>query len=318
MSIVLPSVAVSNLLIPLRNMPVAILNKATVEPRSLLAQFNWATDYGAGTAKPAVNVLVNLQSGQGGAQQQIDQVRSVKIDNLGNPAPVYVYFLDTTDTIVAPANTIVWEPVVTNSKIANVILDGASDGSGVGRTKVYFCNYFVPPYVNAEISQAIALYKGSPTIQRTNTLQPGFGPPALGDQGKGVQLAAGIVGDFAIMLPATTGFYYITSLAFAVAYMQMNFNTAGQQTGAINFSFQNLATGDKLFPMEVAGSIAAGSVATLNNVQIMSLGSVNFRLNASANYAVVIDGLVYKSGPSGITSFAIDIFGFVGYTLNPQ
>ena len=99
---------------------------------SILATLNWLGDYGAGTMLPNVNVLVNCLAVQGaGAQAPIDSIRSVKIDNTGNAYPIYVKFPDTTDTIVAPANTIVWEPVVTNQPIANIYLIGAQD-AGLG------------------------------------------------------------------------------------------------------------------------------------------------------------------------------------------
>jgi hypothetical protein len=169
-SISFPATAISNLIQPLRPSMSAILSKPSVSPRSVVATFNWMADYGAGSVNPNVNVLVNIIGAPGGAQQAIDNIRSVKIDNTGNSYPVYVQFLDTTDTIVAPPNTMVWEPVVTNQRIANVILLGAQT-AGLGSTRVYFCNFFVPPYVNAEIAQAVDLALASPVIGLTNGLK---------------------------------------------------------------------------------------------------------------------------------------------------
>ena len=164
-----PPVPITPLVQPLKSNASAILNKPTVQPCSILAKFDWLADYGAGTANPNVNVLVNCLAVQGaGAQAPIDSIRSVKIDNTGNAYAVYVTFPDTTDAIVAPANTMVWEPVVTNQPIANIYLIGAQD-AGLGTTNVYFCNFFVPPYVNAEISQAVALAKASPIITLAGT-----------------------------------------------------------------------------------------------------------------------------------------------------
>lgn len=159
MSISLPTVAITPLRTPVRNMAAALLNPAQVPPRSIMAAFDWVNEYGGSTSNPNVNVLVGMEAG--GAQMPVDIIRSVKIDNLGNSFPVYVYFLDTTDTIVAPPNTIVWEPVVTNAKIANVICTGIVNGVRA-TTKVYFCNFFVPPYVNPEQSQSAPLLIASP------------------------------------------------------------------------------------------------------------------------------------------------------------
>lgn len=155
-----PAVQTQGLKVPPRKIAANLLNPPTQRPTSIMCQFDWAGDYGVGVANPAANVLVNIDAG--GAQNPIDIIRSVKIDNTGNPAPAYVYFLDSTDAIVAPANTIVWEPVVTNQRQANVILLGGT--AAVGFTKVYFCNFFVPPYVNAEIAQAVELRLASPQI----------------------------------------------------------------------------------------------------------------------------------------------------------
>lgn len=161
MSILLPPVPILPLKVPLRASAANLFNPANQRPASILAQFDWAGDYFAGNANPDVNVLCSMQGG-GNTLNSIDIIRSVKIDNTGNPFPVYVYFIDTTDTIVAPPNTVVWEPVVTNARTANVILLGATDN--VGLTKVYFCNFFVPPYINAEIAQAVDLRLASPQI----------------------------------------------------------------------------------------------------------------------------------------------------------
>lgn len=207
MSIVLPQVAISNLVAPIRNVPVGLLKAPAVAPRSLVATFNWKTDYGAGTNKPNVNVLVGMQGG--GAQLPIDQIRSVKIDNLGNDFPVYVFFLDSTDTIVAPPNTVVWEPVVTNQALANVVMLGATD-AGLGQTRVYFCNIVVPPYVDAEIDQAVALWKASASISKGTILQNmNYGVPCLGDQtfDDSIILNNGGSGTINFPIPAT-GFIY--------------------------------------------------------------------------------------------------------------
>lgn len=313
MSIVLPTVATRPLVVKPRKVAAALLNPASIPPTSIMVPFNWASEYGAGTAVPNVNVLVNVT--EGGAQIPIDQIRSVKIDNLGNPAPVYVYFLDTTDTIVAPANTIVWEPVVTNAKIANVILQGASDGAGVGQTKVYFCNFFVPPYVNAEINQAVALYKGSPSIQRTNTLQPGYGPPALGDQAANALLdinnSGGLPQSVTILGPAApvTDTFYITSLNLFMCQVSASYaggGTASQFGGKI----YDATNGQIIYSFRLA------CLTTALNALILNANGLNFRLSGAHTYNLQIDTATTNTGT--FTFWGITLALFIGYTQNPN
>ena len=221
MSIVFPPTATSNLAQPLIKGAVSLLNPATIQPTSVVAKFNWQNDYSAGSANPDVNILVNIAMA-GGAQQALDQIRSVKIDNLGNSAPVYVTFIDTGDTIVAPPNTAVWENVVTNQKIANVILLGADNT--VSNTAVFFTNFIVPNYVDAEISQAVALWKASATIsQGANITNQNYGVPALGDTTIS-QMNLGLPGPAQpVLFEINTGFFYITGMQ-----MQLLFTSPGE------------------------------------------------------------------------------------------
>lgn len=293
MAIRLPGVAISNLKRPITNAPISLLNVAKVAPRSILAQFNWVADYGASTAKPNVNVLVSMQGGQ--AQLPIDAIRSVKIDNLGNPCPVYVYFLDTKDTIVAPPNTLVWEPVVTNSQIANVILEGATDGT-VGNTNVYFCNVVVPPFVNAEIAQAVALWKASATVSRGgNILNTNYGTPALCDQS--LETSIFLNGPAVpIAWPLATGFVYIN-------VMQAVFlNTGGVAAPA-------------LFDVRIAPGLGATPIwhwvflgGGVTQIQFPFIGGMNLKIDASLTW------LLFNAGPeTGDANFRVEF----GFTVNP-
>lgn len=278
MSLSLPTVAIEPLRIPIRNTPASLYNPGYVPPRSLLAQFNWATDYGAGSAKPDVNVLVNVQAG--GAQQPIDFIRSVKIDNLGNSFPVYVYFLDTTDTIVAPPDTIVWEPVVTNSRVANVILQGAQT-AGLGNTKVYFCNFFVPPYVDPAVNRVVPQWIGSPTIQRSNILTPGFGPPALGDQTEShLGTMGGGTGVFVNNLfgsPYSTGFIYLTHISVKVLLATAAMLTVNKW---------QLEGDDPLFQFQYAWQNATNPDRYPIPADVLTLNAMNIRLDATQTWAL--------------------------------
>src|SRR5580704_7932466 len=73
--------------------------------------FQWIS-YGASTAKPNINVLVNVNNQ---ACIAMDQIRSVYIDNLGSDQPIYVNFPDTNYTIAAKPNSEGWYPAYTNA-----------------------------------------------------------------------------------------------------------------------------------------------------------------------------------------------------------
>ena len=213
MSIVFPPTATSNLVQPLIKGAVSLLNPATIQPSSVVAKFNWQNDYGAGIANPNVNVLVNVAMA-GGAQPALDQIRSVKIDNLGNSAPVYVTFIDTGDTIVAPPNTAVWENVVTNQMIANVILKGADNT--VTNTAVFFTNFHC-----AELCRC-GDFAGGGALESERKYNPGrkyhqselwrAGAWRYHGRRTGVGCPAQITTSVAIGFAVANGFIYITGM----------------------------------------------------------------------------------------------------------
>lgn len=161
-------------------------NQPALPPTTASAVIRWF-DYGAGTAKPNVAISVNVQSGT--SVQLLDRILSVRIDNLGNPVPVYVFFPDTGDTIACPAFSVVWEPVETGSFNAVIIGEGFTDGALIqtdgsfSQTAVYFCNFDSQPFFNPEFTQAASLWKASASITRGNTiLNQNYDVPAVGDQ----------------------------------------------------------------------------------------------------------------------------------------
>ncbi len=317
MSLTLPTVSVTPLRIPIRNTPASLYNKGYVPPRSLMASFNWATDYGASAATPDVNVLVNVQAG--GAQEPIDYIRSVKIDNTGNSFPVYVYFLDTTDTIVAPPDTIVWEPVVTNGKVANVILQGATT-AGLGNTKVYFCNFFVPPYIDPAVNRVVPQYLGSPTIQRSNILTPGFGPPALGDQVINIDFSFTAGGNTAAVLPliGNGSFYYITYCGFTINCL--NAQSTGTPLGVqFTLRFRDDTNDDTIIRVRpsIFSTVGAGTFTAIANVYLPVQHNMNLRLTADHAFGLILDSVTNLPSFLGtLSSTRITGSFFVAYTNN--
>lgn len=317
MSIARPNVVGQQLKRAIRNAPIGLLKKPTVEPRSLLAQFDWSADYGAGSAVP--DVVVNVGIAVGGAQLPIDQVRSVKIDNTGNSCPVYVQFPDSTDTIVAAPNTIVWEPVVSNAPYAYVILKGATTG-GVGSTNVYFCNVVVPPYVNAEVNQAVALYKGSTRIQRTNSTLPGFGPPALGDQTVSQSVLSNALNpppQGANILPGATGFNYLTAIDLWLPAFILTYNVAPAfNLVSTTIRIRDPSTNEDIARRDVFAQVGAASQA-ISNVSLIRISGMNLRLDAIHGLDLVIDNLTAPPGAAP-DAFTIAAQLFMAYTNNPN
>lgn len=293
-----------------QSFPASLLNPASIKPAAVFVQIGWAS-YGGGSAKPDVNVLVNVSVG--GPRQPIDIIRSVKIDNLGNPNPVYVYFTDTADTIVAPPNTIVWEPVVTNQKVANVICLGMTDGA-TGNSTIYFTNFMISPYVDREVDQALSLYRGSTVIQRTNSLLPGFGVPALGDQTAFSDIFAQ---DPATLPPVAntilgpaTGWYYITSMFISCRIGVAALASAGFVV--VNGKFYDTGTGSVIVPY--TATIVFGVLTS--NAIVFQASDFNLRLDATHAYQFTIDS-VASNGPA-LASYYVRMFLWLSYSLNPN
>lgn len=178
--------------------------------------FQWIS-YGASTAVPNVNVLVNANNKP---CSPLEQIRSIYIDNLGCDTPVYVNFPDTNTTIVAKPNSEGWYPAFTNQKVFSVIGEGFFTGD-IGQTFIALCNVYIPPGVNNEIDTSVALWRGSPLITRgTSIYSSNYGIPALGDQ----FFSSGLLNLFNLGTtqnlwgtPKPSGFLYITGLSFYVA-----------------------------------------------------------------------------------------------------
>lgn len=173
--------------------------------------FQWIV-YGASSASPNVNVLVNLETQ---ACKNLDQIRSMYIDNLGSSNPVYIYFPDTGETLSAKANSEGWYPAFTNEKKFWVVGEGFLNGS-IPQTFVLASNLPLEAAVNTELDQSVALWQASPVITRGSSIyNTQFGIPALGDQlfsSDFLQLNG--VGNGVLLwnTPYPSGFLYVTSL----------------------------------------------------------------------------------------------------------
>lgn len=173
--------------------------------------FQWLS-YGASTLTPSINVLVDCDTA---VCKNFDQIRSIYIDNLGSPNPVYVYCPDTGYTVSAKANSEGWYPAYTNSKKVWVVGQGFLTGN-IPQAFIILSNIALLPNVNTEIDQAVALWRASPVITRgTSIYNNTFGIPALGDQffsSSPLNLSTGIPPVNMWNTPYSSGFLYITNL----------------------------------------------------------------------------------------------------------
>jgi hypothetical protein len=234
--------------------------------------------YGASTTNTNVNVLVDLGSKP---CDKLDQIRSLYIDNLGSNNPVYVYFPDSGYTVVAKPNSEGWYPVFTNQKTLWVIGEGFLSGD-IPQTSIIVCNLFIPPQVNVEIDNAVALWKASPQITRGTTIyNSSLGIPALGDQffasGQLNLNAGGSVGLW--NTPYADGFLYVTGL---------NLNSFGTTGGSVQVSIESTGVaGVLLAPTWYGGAPTAGvsQIVNLSGMQIKLDATQTWRMRLITNIA---------------------------------
>jgi hypothetical protein len=274
-------------------------------PYVVPALFQWIS-YGAGTANTNISVPITLPVA--GPSQLLDKIRSVRIDNLGNPVPVYVYFPDTQYTVVAPPNSIVWEPVDTGQFDALVIAEGFTDAlltNSPNSTAVYFCNFGCAPLLMNEFPQTSPLWLASNTITRgTSIYNQNYGTPSLADQFTNEVLSLAVSGNITGVLPnQASGFYYIN------AYTAIVSNISG-----FNFSvravFESPGASGILFDWSWQVPPAAFSGSQLPViVPFPSLNGLNLKIDATQSWRLrTITGNVN----AGLFQFN------VAYTFNPQ
>lgn len=234
--------------------------------------------YGASSANPNINVLVSLETS---ACKAVDQIRSIYIDNLGSPIPVYVYFPDTGETLSAKANSEGWYPVFTNAKRFWVIGEGFLDGS-IPQTYIIVSNIPMQASVNTEIDQSAALWLASPVITRGNSIYNSkYGTPALGDQ------TSQVIGNFqtnfalpAFGSPYPSGFITLTGLALNLVAV---FNAA---TTAPTLFIESTGVAGILYQF----AFLVGPVPTFGNlpgvVNVFSQSGLQLKLDATQTWRI--------------------------------
>lgn len=260
-------------------------NQPALPPTTVPTLFQWVT-YGAGTAKP--NVAGEIIFPQHGARQLLDKILSVRIDNLGNPCPVYVLFTDTGYTVVCPPNTVVWEPCETNMQgpiyvVGEGFTDGTllnTDGSPVA-TAVYFCNFSRAPIQITEFEQSAQLWKASASISRGgNIFNQNFGTPALGDQT--IQYPVSVGGPGIIVnnvwgTPYPSGFLYLTHVDFTLT----DLNNPGGAAGHLFFVLESTGTAGVLYNLNYG--LVGNPVDTQ---KLLNFSAMQIKLDATQTYRI--------------------------------
>jgi hypothetical protein len=277
----------------------------SLPPSILEVTLDWST-FGASSINPNVGVDVSMPVG--GPRQTLDSIRSVRIDNTGNNVPVYVQFPDIPYVVVAPPNTVIWEPVETGQFTALIYGLGFTSGQ-IGITAVYFCNFSVAPLVNSELSSQSTLFKASPIITRGSTIyNQALGIPALGDQFQQLNLSCATAGVTAPLFGGVgPGFFYVTYIevfanSFNTTSIGLNVQQVIESTGLSGILF-NLQT-------QLDGPVAPATSKLLDMFCIARI-ACQLKLDASQNWRV--RNIVGQGGNIGSGGFD---YRFV-WTQNP-
>lgn len=242
------------------------------QPSVVPVTINWNLYWQLAFNVPNVGVEINLQAASVQAVV-LDRIASVKIDNTGCSNSVYVRFPDTGDVINCPPNCSVTFPCLTGNIQAEIIALGLTPGF-ITRTRVFFYNVDLTPAVDYEVSQAVSLYKASPSITRGNTiLNTNFGTPALGDQLSTAALSMSIPGSVARLwgTPYATGFIYVNNIE---AYV---FNvTAGGQFG---ISVESTGAAGQLFDI-------SGISQSSEYKNVLDMSGMNIKLDATQTWQI--------------------------------
>lgn len=279
-------------------------NQQPFPPTTIAAIFDWAANYGAGTSKPNVAVPVNITTSA--PRQLLDTILSCRIDNLGNPVPVYVFFPDTGFTIVAPPNSVVRENVETGNLNAIVIGEGFTTNQ-VGVTSVYFYNYRNTSFLDIELDQSLALWKASATITRGNTIyNQNFGSPALGDQAFQANysvIAPGVVQNNLFGTPLSAGFIYLVMLD--VAAQGIGGVSGGQ--GTLSLFLESTGISGVLYNLtQLDAALPSGNFGP--RVTMFSHDAMNIKLDASQTY---------RLRANNIQNDQYSVYVNMNFTINP-
>jgi hypothetical protein len=227
-----------------------------------------------------VGVAVNLQAASVQASI-LDRIASVKIDNTGSNCSVYVQFPDTGDVINCPPNCSVTFPCLTNLLNANVFALGLEAGF-IPTTRIFFYNIVLPPAVDYEVNQSVALWKASPAISRGTTIfNENYGTPSLGDQIQAsIPLNVAAASNTQLWgTPYESGFIYLKALQINIIGLSANTLQVGEMA-----ILSTGAGGILIAPTYAAG---AGFVNS-GVINLLTLTGMDVKLDATQTWKAVI------------------------------
>lgn len=256
----------------------ALCTPPTQKPYSVPLLIDWNVYWQALNQPSSVGVSIDLSllSPAGGA---LSEIRSAKIDNTFSNNPIYIVFSDTQDVVTCPPQTVVTMPVNTNQQNFTIIAQDLRDGY-IPLTRIWLYNIMLPASVDPAIQYNYPRYLGSPTIQRNfnQTLTPGYGSPALGDQTKNYNMDMGTALNSVTLWNspvAAGGYLYITTL-----YLQLvNCNSPANKT--IELVIDGSVSGN-LYDIPV--SFVSGYPAANPPIVLLALMGLQIKLSASETW----------------------------------
>lgn len=280
-----------------------------------------ANGHNLGAANPNFCVTTNLNTAGPNTVSGTWTIQSVYIDNEGVDFPVYIYFPDSMFAISCPANAAGWYEVYTNARQTLICGIGISDSAiaSAQRTRLFFTDVIMVPSLDEERPSSVPLYIGSPLIQRTNSLLPGFGPPALGDQTvSGLAEIDQITGpprDYIILPKQSSGFFYVTSIYASAPLIQSQYSTplGGM---LINGFIGDITAQTPLMTFNLTSyQTTLRDGINSDNICILNAQNMNLRLDATHDYGVHFTGVAVVGGT--LVSYEIIVALFMAYTFSP-
>jgi hypothetical protein len=262
--------------------PLQAARVSKFPPSVVPISIDWNTPWQALNKPSQIGIQVNLQA-QSTAGAALDIIKSIKIDNSNSTIPIYIQFADTQDVITCPPETIVTEAIYSNLLQFTVYAAGLTTGF-IPTTRLQVCNVELTSNVDPEVQLTYPQWRGSPTIQRSNLVTPGFSSPALGDQS--VMSAAQMLSNTVIHdlwgTPFAKGFIYLTNIDVTIVKPLTNI-------GLIEWKIAPADNSSILYQFYVDTSANVPAFAKMLNFSAMQL-----RLDATKEW--LISGINFGGG----------------------
>lgn len=266
-------------------------------PMTVNLKLNWLQYFLEDGSNPSA-VAVQVQLNAGVPTGLLDSIRGIKIDNTNSSISVSVYFPDTGDVVTCAPQSITTASVMTNQQNCYVIAQGLSAGF-TPITNIYLTNFLLPNATDTQEQVTFPQYIGSPTIQRSTLLTPGFGSPALGDQFQSV--ARDVPSTIALWgCPRASGFIVLTSFQLiGFAFL------AGSAGGSVMGKVTSNGVAGNLFGY--FWNVTSGYTSAQN--LIGPIGG-NIKLDATASWTLNIDAISGGGFNTGGGIYLHSVFSF--------